>query len=35
MANDDDREGNEPSPLLLLAVGLIPLIGVAAWFIFS
>jgi hypothetical protein len=34
MADDDDREGNEPSPVLLLAAGLIPLVGVVAWFLF-
>jgi hypothetical protein len=32
---EDDRTGNEPSPLLLVAAGVIPLLAVAAWFAFS
>jgi hypothetical protein len=30
---DEDRQGNEPSPLLLLAAGVVPLLVVAAWFL--
>lgn len=35
MASHDNRNrtGNEPAPLLLLAVALVPLLGVAAWLI--
>jgi nitrate reductase NapE component len=28
---DDKRTGNEPAPLLLLAVALVPLLAIAAW----
>ncbi|WP_013503762.1 MULTISPECIES: hypothetical protein [Rhodopseudomonas] len=28
---DAKRTGNEPAPLLLLAVALVPLIGIVAW----
>ncbi|MDF3812615.1 MULTISPECIES: hypothetical protein [Rhodopseudomonas] len=34
MADDDldeKRTGNEPAPLLLIAVALLPLLAVAAW----
>jgi len=31
---NEERQGNEPSPLLFLAAGLIPLLIVAGWFIF-
>jgi hypothetical protein len=27
-------EGNEPAPLLLIAVGLVPIIGIIGWFVF-
>lgn len=33
MADDPvDNEGNEPSPLLLIAVGVVPLLGVLGWY---
>jgi hypothetical protein len=32
---DPDRQGNEPSPLLFFAAGLVPLLGVAAWWMFG
>jgi hypothetical protein len=31
----DDRIGNEPSPLLLIAAGVIPLVAIGAWFVFA
>jgi hypothetical protein len=31
----DDRQGNEPSPLLFLAAGVIPLVVVGCWFLFG
>jgi hypothetical protein len=31
----DDRIGNEPSPLLLVAAGVIPLVAIGAWLIFA
>lgn len=33
MANDS-REGNEPTPLILVAVAIGPVLAVAAWFMF-
>ena len=30
-----DNTGNEPTPLLLIAVALVPLIAVAGWFLFG
>jgi hypothetical protein len=38
MTDDPDTEkrtGNEPAPLLILAVAIIPLLGVAAWLLFG
>jgi hypothetical protein len=37
MANDDlpKRQGNEPSPLLLIGIGVVPLIAVIGWFLFA
>ncbi len=29
--DDPSRKGNEPAPLLMIAVAVIPLLGVAAW----
>ena len=29
-----DKTGNEPAPLLLIAVAIIPLMSVAGWFLF-
>jgi len=33
--NPPDKTGNEPAPLRLIAVAVIPLLGVAGWFIFG
>lgn len=33
--NPPDKTGNEPAPLLLIAVAVISLLGVAGWFIFG
>lgn len=30
-----DKTGNEPSPLLLMALAVLPLLGVAGWFVFG
>jgi len=30
-----DKTGNEPAPLLLVAVAVIPLLAVAGWFVFG
>jgi hypothetical protein len=38
MTDDPDtqrRTGNEPAPLLMLAVAIIPLLGVAGWLLFG
>jgi hypothetical protein len=31
----DDRTGNEPSPIVLFGVALIPIFAVLAWFAFG
>jgi hypothetical protein len=34
MAEDEsDRTGNEPAPLFLIAVGVIPLLAVLGWYL--
>lgn len=33
--SNDSREGNEPAPVLLIAVAVVPVIAVAAWFLFG
>lgn len=33
--NPPDKIGNEPAPLLLMAVAVVPLLGVAGWLIFG
>jgi len=33
--NPRDKTGNEPAPLLMIAVAVVPLLGVAGWFIFG
>jgi hypothetical protein len=33
--NPPDKTGNEPAPLLLIAIAVVPLLGVAGWFIFG
>jgi hypothetical protein len=37
MADDkpSDKTGNEPAPLLLAAVAIVPLLAVAGWFVFG
>lgn len=30
-----DPVGNEPSPLLFLGIGLLPLLAVAGWYVFG
>jgi len=38
MTDDPDtksRTGNEPAPLLMVAVAIIPLLSVAAWLLFG
>jgi len=37
MADDEptDKTGNEPAPLLLAAVAIVPLLAVAGWFVFG
>ena len=37
MKNDEpvDPVGNEPSPLLFLGIGLLPLLGVVGWYLFG
>jgi hypothetical protein len=30
-----EKTGNEPSPLLLLAAAVLPLLAVAGWFVFG
>lgn len=29
-----DKTGNEPAPLMLIAVAIVPLLAVAGWFVF-
>jgi hypothetical protein len=33
--NPPDKTGNELTPLLLIAVAVVPFLGVAGWFIFG
>lgn len=33
--DDPSRKGNEPAPLLLIAVGAVPLLGVLGWWLFG
>ena len=33
--NPPDKTGNEPAPLLLIAVAVVPLLAVAGWFVFG
>jgi hypothetical protein len=33
--NPPEKTGNEPAPLLLIAVAVIPILGIAGWFIFG
>jgi hypothetical protein len=37
MTHEDrpDRTGNEPAPVLLIAVGVIPLLALLGWFLFG
>lgn len=37
MSDEDppDKTGNEPAPLLLAAVAIVPLLAVAGWFVFG
>jgi hypothetical protein len=30
-----DKTGNEPAPLLLAAIAIVPLLAVAGWFVFG
>ena len=33
--NPPDKTGNEPAPLLLAAVAIVPLLAVVGWFVFG